>query len=642
MIDFVGRTRSPLEEMQNWNQYFSQLDAASQARWQNREARARYDEANRFNREAMASDAQYYSTNPMPDYTQDFAGMAPRNATPLSPTQPATAPAASANTTNLSGLPWPASRATPAQRSANDLPIVDMRGERGDNVRPVLYTQENFTRNPRLAAQLQAAQDRGEISIQIQRDAIGGVRGLLVFPATPRALTARGAPDPGIGPLRFRRDSSGAVGEAYLEHPSQTIDATANSAPVNVSELVAGGFNSPGSQPQTDTSAAPPTGRAPEVAQYLQSQGFTITSTVRSDNAMPGGHPEGNSIDVRGGASDVANVQAAIQGQYPDLPVQAMFIRRGQRFANGVTATADHIHVDLGPAAQGGSTGTTQLAGGMYGQSDPTADQFFSGLVDASIAMRPTAEMQQAQAIRDRMYNRARIAASHGQMAQADAAFASAMQMNAAYIAASRQALLHAASAGNMDAAANLVAQSNGYDPSEVRFVPTDERRTRFQLQVRQGEQWVNTQEIPHSRDQWVEALTSFVDAEGAQHAREASDAMWRNINDNNTRLQIAQGEQGTALLRMVSDQAIAQFTERTRAAIQAGRAQIASDGEGGVYVITTQTDESGRQYPHVEHAQMEQVPSPTTDNRRATTNVLTVTNNDAVTGTVGTRAGAR
>lgn len=99
-------------------------------------------------------------------------------------------------------------------------------------------------------------------------------------------------------------------------------------------------------------------GRAPEVAQYLEGQGYTIPSggVVRETNAMPGGHPLGNSIDVHGGAADVGRVRAAIQAQFPDLPVQAMFIEAGRQYRSDgrtVTATGDHIHVDLGPAAGG-------------------------------------------------------------------------------------------------------------------------------------------------------------------------------------------------------------------------------------------------------------------------------------------------
>lgn len=92
-------------------------------------------------------------------------------------------------------------------------------------------------------------------------------------------------------------------------------------------------------------------GRAQEVYDLLVSRGIRLRpgAGVRHNNALAGGHPEGNSIDIPPGQYERAI--EIIREQYPNMPLQPIFIRRGQRFRNGVVATGDHYHVDMGDAA---------------------------------------------------------------------------------------------------------------------------------------------------------------------------------------------------------------------------------------------------------------------------------------------------
>lgn len=92
-------------------------------------------------------------------------------------------------------------------------------------------------------------------------------------------------------------------------------------------------------------------GRAQEVYDLLVSRGIRLgpNAGVRHSNALTGGHPAGNSIDVPPGQYEEAI--AIIRERYPNMPLQPIFIRRGQRFRGGVVSTGDHYHIDMGDAA---------------------------------------------------------------------------------------------------------------------------------------------------------------------------------------------------------------------------------------------------------------------------------------------------
>lgn len=61
MIDFVGRTTSVVDEAAKWGNYFGQIDNRAQQRWMDREARARYDEENRYQLERAQSNRGAYN-----------------------------------------------------------------------------------------------------------------------------------------------------------------------------------------------------------------------------------------------------------------------------------------------------------------------------------------------------------------------------------------------------------------------------------------------------------------------------------------------------------------------------------------------------------------------------------------------------
>lgn len=108
----------------------------------------------------------------------------------------------------------------------------------------------------------------------------------------------------------------------------------------------------------TRTSAGAPgnngnwAGRATDIARTLSDSGrVRVTSAFRTNNAVAGGHGSGNSIDISPDSIDAA--REIIARQYPGMPVEYIYVRRGQQFGNGVVATGDHYHIDIGPAASG-------------------------------------------------------------------------------------------------------------------------------------------------------------------------------------------------------------------------------------------------------------------------------------------------
>lgn len=108
-----------------------------------------------------------------------------------------------------------------------------------------------------------------------------------------------------------------------------------------------GGFQRPANAGQWE-------GRAPEIESWLRAGNIRLTEGAgyRTGNALGGGHPAGNSIDVPPNELEAAVARIRDNPQFANIPMQPTFIHRGQRFGNGVVATADHYHIDFGPAAQ--------------------------------------------------------------------------------------------------------------------------------------------------------------------------------------------------------------------------------------------------------------------------------------------------
>ena len=105
-------------------------------------------------------------------------------------------------------------------------------------------------------------------------------------------------------------------------------------------------------RPSTQTNNT--TGPAAEIEALLRSRNVRLTpeAGVRTRNALPGDHPTGRGIDVPPNELETAIRIIRADPRFRDLPLRPMFIRRGQRFSNGVVATGDHYHLHLGPPAQ--------------------------------------------------------------------------------------------------------------------------------------------------------------------------------------------------------------------------------------------------------------------------------------------------
>lgn len=150
----------------------------------------------------------------------------------------------------------------------------------------------------------------------------------------------RGHASPSPGPRPRRAPSSNMESELRpIADPHADLSMIDN--PPNVTPVSARHGNSPGNY----------NGRAQEVYDLLTSRGIRLTpgAGVRNRNAVRGGHPDGNSIDIP--PQQYEEAIAIIRERYPNMPLQPRFIRRGERFPGGVVATGDHYHVDMGDAA---------------------------------------------------------------------------------------------------------------------------------------------------------------------------------------------------------------------------------------------------------------------------------------------------
>lgn len=127
-----------------------------------------------------------------------------------------------------------------------------------------------------------------------------------------------------------------------------TVDARADSNSVQrVSTNPRGGFVRPANAGQWE-------GRAPEIEELLLSRNIRLTAgaAYRTGNARRHGHPEGNSIDIPPDQYEAAIAAIRADPRFANIPMQPRFVRRGTDFGNGVVATGDHYHVDLGPVAR--------------------------------------------------------------------------------------------------------------------------------------------------------------------------------------------------------------------------------------------------------------------------------------------------
>lgn len=88
MIDYVGRSRSTMDDMEQWGQYFGNVENRRQAAWQNNELRSTLDRANRYNRAGAISDRQFQQENAgLFQNTEDtLAGLHPQNVAAAGPT----------------------------------------------------------------------------------------------------------------------------------------------------------------------------------------------------------------------------------------------------------------------------------------------------------------------------------------------------------------------------------------------------------------------------------------------------------------------------------------------------------------------------------------------------------------------------
>lgn len=518
MVDFVGRSRSMLDDMQQWGQYFGEADNRSQNRWQQAEARRRYDEQNRNNRAGAISDSAFIGAN------QDaFDGMDPV----LAGLRPQGAPAAlatGAGTGPMSLSPTGATQA-PVAAAAAAAPVAGLQGSN------------------------EPAFDVNQI--------------------TPVILGQLSRPQR----------------QAWDTYLRAVRSASAN----------------------------------PETARPTVSAERELAARTRLQAA---------GLDIRNGRLVRTN---------PNYSMEAL------RFPTGTAEEAASPAVDPNAdlAAPAAGLNAPALSGAPFldaGTPTPGLDPYYQGANDTSRGLQPTREMRLLQvSVQDNM-RRAELAAAHGQREVAQQAFGQALQGQAAYLQQGRMVMYRAASGGSLDAMSSLLEEFHGYPPGSVRLQPTDEQRTRFNLQVQNDAgQWVSASEVPRTRDEIMGGLLNLIDAEGAAARTEANTELMRANIAAGADIQVATIGQRTAILRMIADTQIAQMNNQARAQLQSGQGELTLDAENGVAWFQYQTaDSEGNPIRALEMIRLEDQPGPSTNGRSETVQVPTRTRVTGVAG-VGT-----
>lgn len=219
-------------------------------------------------------------------------------------------------------------------------------------------------------------------------------------------------------------------------------------------------------------------------------------------------------------------------------------------------------------------------------------DAYFQGIGDTSRPLQPTPEMQMAGAMTRRLFERAQIYARNGNAAGSDQAFAGALQGQVAYIQAARGVLFQAAAAGSRDAAARLIADTSGLDPSAVQIQATPEREPRFIVRINTagaGEppNWVSNFSTPQGRDSFVNTLLNLYDRSGAAGRAEASQANYEAMLRYRATIAEVGGRDRVSIRDSLTRAEIAQLDSDTQMALAQGQGRMLQDSETGAVWLT-------------------------------------------------------
>lgn len=314
-----------------------------------------------------------------------------------------------------------------------------------------------------------------------------------------------------------------------------------------------------------------------------------------------------------------------INGQYQQRPMRRIdnYSMEQLRFPETTSAVDDSGKPRKIPTeqAQQPAQAGVGLPGAVLGASagtDQALNPWYLGTNDTSRGLAPTREMRMLEAQIQDLVGAADLAARHGRVTEAREMFATALQYQAAYHQQGRTVLYRAAHNGNMDAAARLLTEFSGYPEGSVQFAPTDERRTRFSLQIRDNEgRWINASEVPVTRSEVMEGLQALIDAEGAALRNEANSELLQAQIEAGTAIQVANINAAADMYGHQVRAAVAQLDSRTRLALQRGEARMYVNNEdGSAWVVRTDVDEQGNPVDEIIHVGMQEVPSPDTRGR--------------------------
>ena len=262
---------------------------------------------------------------------------------------------------------------------------------------------------------------------------------------------------------------------------------------------------------------------------------------------------------------------------------------------------------------QGGTTDETQAglqSDGNDGEPDADADDgtsdYFQGINDTSTPLRPTPEMRMTQATAAHMFRRAQILAHHGDNNGADVAFGAALQSHLATVEQSRMLMYQAAAGGSRDAAAMLIADTSGLDPSRVQLQATPERVPRFivRIDTTTPEQaaagtppnWVSSNAEPLSRDSLVGTLLNLADRAGAAGRAELSANLQESMLRYRGTLEEIAGRERDNIRDNLTRAEIAQLDSATRIALAQGEGRMMQDSQtGNIWLVRPGVDANGR-----------------------------------------------
>ena len=260
--------------------------------------------------------------------------------------------------------------------------------------------------------------------------------------------------------------------------------------------------------------------------------------------------------------------------------------------------------------------------------TDDGTSEYFQGINDTSTPLRPTPEMRMTQATAAHMFRRAQILAQHGDNNGADVAFGAALQSHLATVEQSRMLMYQAAAGGSRDAAAMLIADTSGLDPSRVQLQATPERTPRFIVRINTTtpEQaaagtppnWVSSNAEPLSRDSLIGTLLNLADRAGAAGRAELSANLQESMLRYQGTLQEIAGRERDNIRDNFTRAEIAQFDSQTRIALAQGEGRMMQDSQtGNIWLVRQGVDANGRPTSIITVLRTQDLPTPNVDDNR-------------------------